>query len=268
MLIDTHCHLNLMAKDSFNTPLKPEHFILIEKIIHQAKQVGINKIITVGTSLIESYNCTEIAQRFDGVYASVGIHPHDLTAGWKTDFDSIKELVSHKDQYKIVAIGECGIDKHHPKYNLQQQQDGFRAHIELAIALDLPLIIHTRDCAIEMQDFLNEFGHKTRGVFHCFSGDLAFAQILIQKGFYIGIDGPVTYPKNTQLQSIVKAIQLRNILLETDAPYLPPQIIRGKQNAPCYLKEIAHYMTTLRNESFEHISQQTTQNAINLFNLI
>ena len=103
MLIDTHCHLNLMAKDSFNTPLKPEHFILIEKIIHQAKQVGINKIITVGTSLIESYNCTEIAQRFDGVYASVGIHPHDLTAGWKTDFDSIKELVSHKKLVEAYA---------------------------------------------------------------------------------------------------------------------------------------------------------------------
>lgn len=268
MLVDTHCHINMMVKQEFDVPLKQENFLSADIIIKEAYKAGITRIINVGTSLVESINSIDLAQRFNTVYAAVGIHPNDCSPTWRDDFNHIKTLVADHTKNKIVALGECGLDKHYPDYDIQLQIDAFKAHLDLALEHDLAVIIHTRDAAQETMDVLDLYKHdKLRAVIHCFSEDQAFADHMIQQGFLLGIGGTLTYPKNENLRSIFKTIDLKKVILETDAPFLPPQYIRGKQNNPREIVTIAHFLAELRNQSFETIAEQTTHNALQLFNI-
>jgi len=267
MLIDTHVHLNMMVKKKFDTPLTSDDLKKAEEIIFQAEQNNVTQFINVGTSVIESFNSVELAKKITPVFASIGIHPNDCTQEWLTDFEAIKEMLKKNKEY-IVAIGECGLDKHYPGYNLPRQKDAFRAHIELALEHNLPLIIHTRDAGDETLTVLDEYSKENlSGVIHCFSEDQSFADHAIDLGFVLGIGGTITYPKNEYRRDIVKNISLNTIILETDAPFLPPQIIRGKQNHPKYIKVIAEYIANLRNEPFEKIAHQTTENVRRIFNM-
>lgn len=267
-LIDTHCHMNLMIKKEFDTPISPSLNQEIQTIIQQAMSHDISTIINVGTSLIESKNCIEIAKLSSHVYAAVGIHPNDATSSWHSDFKEIIRFVKNKNENKIVAIGECGLDMHYPDYNLQRQKDVFKAHIELALENNLALLVHTRDAYDETLRSLEEFkGQIKRGVIHCFSEDQSFANTVIGWNFYLGIGGTVTYPKNNTLRDVAINTSLDHIVLETDAPYLPIQSMRGKQNHPQYIKDIAQYVAQLRQEPLELITQKTTTNALNLCNL-
>lgn len=268
MLIDTHCHMNMMVKTQFDTSMQYDEYPLIRNIIDEATANKVTKIINVGTSFIESNNCVEIAKKFENVYASVGIHPNDLTSEWKNDLNKIQNLIKNKQTNKIVAIGECGIDFYRPGYDFQRQKDGFKAQIELALENNLALIVHSRNAPEETLSSIEEFkGQIKRGVIHCFSEDLNFAKKVIEWDFVIGIGGTITYPKNDILRNVCKTVSLKNIVLETDAPFLPPQIIRGKQNHPKYIKYIAEYLAELRNQSFDEIAQQTTENVYRVFNL-
>ena len=145
MLIDTHCHINMMVKKSFDTPLTEPDFISAQQIVDEAALYDVTKILNVGTSLIESKNCIELATRFKGVYAAVGIHPNDLTDSWQAELKSLAAFLERKEESKIVGIGECGIDKHYPDYNIVRQQDAFRAQIELALKHDVAVVVHSRD---------------------------------------------------------------------------------------------------------------------------
>jgi TatD DNase family protein len=268
VLIDTHCHINMMVKKEFDIPLNtnllPEAFVIVE----DAQRHDVSTIINVGTSLVESKNCILLAQNITNVFATVGIHPNDCTETWQKDLKEIKKLVLNKEENKIVGIGEIGMDKHYPNYNLQRQFDAFRAQVELALEHDLAIVIHTRDAADETLKILDEYKHDIkRGIIHCFSEDEYFAQEATAIGFAIGIGGTVTYPNNQRLRDIVTTIALTDIVLETDAPFLPPQEIRGKQNSPKYIQTIAHYIAKLRNESYENIAQKTTQRAQEIFKL-
>lgn len=268
MLIDTHCHINTMIKKEFDIPLSIESLPMAQTIINEAAEHQVTTIINVGTSLIESNNCVLLAQHFPRVFATVGIHPNDATSSWHDDYKQLVKLVKEKEKNKIVGIGECGLDKHYPDYNLQRQKDAFKAQIELALEHDLALVVHTRDAADETLRALEEFkGHIQRGVIHCFSEDSFFANTCIQWGFMLGMGGTITYPKNMHLREIVASIEMGAIVLETDAPFLPIQRMRGKQNHPQYIKDIAEYIAHLRSESFETIAAQTTANALRLFDL-
>ncbi|HRN77723.1 MAG TPA: TatD family hydrolase [Candidatus Dependentiae bacterium] len=268
MLIDTHCHLNMMVKKDFDIPINQNLLPDARIIVTDAQQHDVSTIINVGTSLIESKNCILLAQYIPTVFATVGIHPNDCTATWQKDLNEIKKLVQHKEENKIVGIGEIGMDKHYPDYNLQRQFDAFRAQIELALEHDLAIVIHTRDAADETLKILHEYKHDIRrGIIHCFSEDGYFAQETISMGFAIGIGGTVTYPNNQKLRDIVTTVSLTDIVLETDAPFLPPQEIRGKQNAPKYIQVIAKYIAQLRGESYELVAQKTTQRAQQIFKL-
>jgi TatD DNase family protein len=268
MLIDTHSHINMMVKNSFDTLMQTEDFINSRNIVVEAATNNVTKLINVGTSLIESKNCIALALRFENVFASIGIHPNDLTADWKKDLKELKKDLQNKKRNKIVAIGECGIDKHYPNFNLQRQEDAFKAQIELALENNIAIIVHSRDAYDETLKILEEFKKDIkRGIIHCFSEDLNFAQITISWGFAIGIGGTLTYPKNNVLREVAKTISLNDIVLETDAPFLPPQIIRGQQNHPKSILIIAKYLAELRNEKFETIAQQTTANALRVFNI-
>lgn len=266
ILCDTHCHINIMVKKTFDTPLLPEHFPLAKTIIDQAAAVGVNRIINVGTSLIESRNCVLLAQHFQNCFAAVGIHPNDATQNWKLDLQEIENLIKEDHAKKIIAIGECGLDFHYPDYDRTRQEDAFRAQIELALKYDLALIVHTRDAAYETLAIIDEFrDRKLRGVIHCFSEDMKFAHEVMRRNFYMGIGGPLTYPKNNELRNVFQNVPLESIILETDAPYLPPQEIRGKENSPAQIAKIAQFLAHLRNAEPSQIQQQTIKNVLSLF---
>lgn len=268
-MIDTHCHINIMVKKNFDTPLTQEHLVDAKKIVDQAIAHQVTRIINVGTSFIESKNCVLLAQTFDQCSAAVGIHPNDCTPEWKNDLKEIEQLIINDTQKKIVAIGECGLDFHYPDFNTERQKDAFRAQIELALKYNLPLIVHTRSAAQETLNVIDEFrNHNLKGVIHCFSEDLRFAQECISRSFVLGIGGPLTYPKNEELRKVFSTVSLESIILETDAPYLPPQSMRGKENHPQYIAQIAEFLGQLRNETLERISQETTQNSLSLFSNI
>lgn len=265
MLVDTHCHINMMVKKKFDTPLTNHEVAIAKPIVDEAVDWGVTKIVNVGTSLVESKNCILLADTYPGIYATIGIHPNDCTSTWKQDFKELKKLVIHE---KVVGVGECGIDLHYEGYDLNRQYDAFKAHIELALEHNKALVIHSRDAYDETLKILDEYYKDIkRAVMHCFSYDLPFAKQVIDWGFKIGIDGPITYPKNDELRNVVLNVKLEDIVLETDAPFLPVQEMRGKQNAPKYIKTIAEYIAQLKNEDFDKVARITTHNAKALFSL-
>jgi len=258
----------MMTKKNFDVLLDSNEIKLAQPIIDQAHKDDVKYIINVGTSLIESKNCIALAQHYNAIFAAVGIHPNDITQNWQSDIKELTKLIANKEKNKIIAIGECGIDRHYPGYNLAQQKDVFKAQIELALEHNLALIVHTRDARDETLRVLEEFvGQIKRGVIHCFSEDQSFANQVISWDFFIGIGGIITYPKNNYLRDIVKQVGTKHIILETDAPFLPPQVMRGKQNNPAQIKTIAEYIATLLDTQFETIAEQTYTNSIQLFKL-
>lgn len=265
-LVDTHCHINMMVKKEFDRPLTQQEVELAGEIVEAALTEHVSTVLNVGTSLVESKNCIALAMRYEHCFASVGIHPNDATDKWQDDIKVVKKMLSQKEHHKIVAVGECGIDKYHPDYNLQRQKDVFAAQIELALEHNLGLIVHTRDAGDETLRCLDEYSKESlRGTIHCFSDDLSFAQQAISLGFVLGLGGTITYPKNASLRAIAQSIPLEHLILETDAPFLPPQPMRGKQNHPQYIKYIATYLADLRGISVEELAKQTTSNAMRVF---
>ncbi len=265
-LIDTHCHINIMIKKEFDVEL-PENFIeLTNPIIEEAISYKVKTLINVGTSLTESINCVKIAKEYKNCFATLGIHPNDITDSWQQDIAEFKKLLDYKKENKIVGIGEIGLDYHYENYNKDLQYQVLKVQIELALSYNLPIIIHTRDASFEVLDVLSEYkGPDLRGIIHCFSEDQKFADYAISLGFVLGIGGPLTYPKNKDLRNIFTNIPLEKIVLETDAPFLPPQAIRGKQNSPAQITTVAHYLAQLRDVSIETIANTTTQTASALF---
>jgi TatD DNase family protein len=268
MLIDTHCHLNMMVKKEFDRPLTLAEFDQAQPIIRDAEKNEVTSIINVGTNLIESKNCIHLAQRYPAVHASIGLHPNDATPEWQSEIAALASLAHDKELNKIVAIGECGLDFHYPDYDAQQQKDVFKAQIELALNHNLALIVHTRQAPDETLRSLEEFKNDLKHcVIHCFSEDKQFADQVIAWGFLVGIGGTLTYPKNEALRTLFAEINLKYVVLETDAPFLPPQHIRGKQNSPAQIKTVAQFLAELRGKTYEEVGRVTTKNAMKLFGL-
>lgn len=268
MLIDTHCHINMMVQKNNNSLLNSTEIALAATIIEQAARADVSPLINVGSNDSDNRNCLILAKQFKTIFATVGIHPNDCTPEWKKDFAAMQQWVKHKQEHKIVGIGECGIDKHYAGYNLVRQYDAFKAQIELALENDLALVIHSRDAYDETLYILEEYKNNlSHAVMHCFSYDLAYAQTVTAWNCMLGIGGTLTYPKNNDLRYAVQETDMKYIVLETDAPFLPPQIIRGKQNHPEHIQTIAHALADLKNISFEAVAQQTTHNSLVLFDL-
>ena len=268
--VDTHCHINMMIKKAFDVQLTQDEIDAAKTIIDQAANVGVDTILNVGTSLPESMNCVELARTYASCYAAVGIHPNDCTSTWRDDLLQMQKLWfqhdGHRSFFKIVAIGEIGLDKHYPGYDLDRQIDAFKAQVEWALKYNLPVIIHTRDAQDQTLKILQTYqSDNLRGVIHCFSEDQAFADDAIKLGFHIGIGGTLSYPKNSTLRAVMHDMPLQRIVLETDAPFLPPQSMRGKQNSPIYIPMIAQHLAEVRGVSLEEVANVTTANARTLF---
>ena len=273
MLIDTHCHINCMLRGyktkSTYTELTPDEIKHANTIISQAFDLDTKLIINVGTDLIESLTCIKLAKIYKNCYAIVGIHPNDATEHWKSDIKQISSYVKNHVDNKIIGIGECGIDMHYENYNLARQQDAFKAQIELALTHNLALSIHSRDASEETFKIIDEYSKEDnfRGIMHCFAYDQDYADQAIKFKLLLGIGGTVTYPKNENLRSIVKNIQLEDIALETDAPFLAPQIVRGTENCPANIKIIAEFIANLRQISYDNVANTTTASVKKLFKL-
>lgn len=269
MFVDTHCHINMMIKKTFDVPLASTYYHDAQTIIQAAHNVGVTTIINVGTSAIESTNCVTLAKSFSNVYATIGTHPNDAQNDWKNDILLYKKFLQNKTDNKIIGIGEVGLDYHYPQYHKQRQYDVFRAQIELALEYNLALIIHTRDAGAEVLTILDEYKkHKElRGIIHCFSEDHAFATYALSIGFMLGIGGTLTYPKNDMLRDIVMQTPLEKLVLETDAPFLPPQSLRGKQNTPANIPLIAQAIAHIKNQEVMVVARTTTHTVQSLFHL-
>lgn len=254
--VDTHCHLN---DEKFSEDL--------EEIYTRAKNFGVTKIINFGSTLEDSAQVVELAKKFSGMFAGVGIHPEEIE-NFSED-DSIEKLFSLAKEKKVVAVGEIGLDYHWEKdfERRKLQQKIFIEQLELARKINFPVCIHEREAHGDTLKILKSDGHGLRGVLHCFSGSLEMAKEVWKMGWLIGIDGPVTFKNSAKLPEIVKAAPREMILLETDAPYLAPTPNRGKRNEPSYLIDIAKKISEIRGETLEDIAEYTTQNAKNLYEI-
>jgi TatD DNase family protein len=268
-MIDTHCHINIMVQKQPDQLMTEEILAQCDAIVVRAHTAGVQRLITVGTSVAESRNCILLAQRYSTVSATVGVHPCDsvteegpLAVG--QILSQLEQLLSTAEQH-IVAIGEIGLDYYHQPFDAAHQKEVFVAQLELAVRWNKPVVVHIRDAGADALCILRQYKDRLRGVVHCFSLDLAAAEELISWGWMIGIDGPITYPKNSALRDIVARMPLEGLLLETDAPFLPPQSMRGKQNCPSFLGIIAEEIARLKGVMYEEVVAITTINAQKLF---
>ena len=262
-MIDAHCHLNFQAfaKD-------------VEEVIKRARDKKI-EIVNVGTALDSSKTAIELAEKYPGLYATVGIHPHHadkLEINWEDEF---AKLAKHP---KVVAIGETGIDyfryESNGVTNKNLQKDIFEKQINITHKLNLPLMIHNRQAGKDILEVL--LNHKSyilnHGLFHCFSGDVDFLKKVLNLGFYVGFDGNVTYPgiargETTALSDLIKYAPIDRIITETDSPYLTPIPHRGERNEPSFVEFIVEFIAKVKNLTKEKVADKTSENATNLFKL-
>jgi TatD DNase family protein len=253
MLIDSHAHLEMKEFDSDR-----------EEVIKRAGSEGVDFIVTVGTNLKLSSKAVALAGKYKNIYATVGVHPHDVAKTDKNTFDSIKELV--KTSEKIVAYGEIGLDFFRNISPQERQMEVFGLQLELAKELGLPVVIHDREAHRQSLETVRASGLR-RGVFHCFSGDYEMAKECIDLGFYISIPGVVTFDKSKTLQDVAGRVPLSSLLLETDAPYLAPVPHRGHRNEPSFVVHTAKKVAQIKNIPWEEVARATSANAINLFGI-
>lgn len=269
MFIDTHCHLDIIACfGSEPSILTDKAIIEISKIIEQAKSNEVGAIINIGCDSHSSQNSVQLAKHFASVFAVVGMHPYEGKSGWKADFTQIQKILKNKrPEDKIVGIGEIGLDYSRDNSDLNSQKDLFKAQIDLALENNLPISFHVRDAADDFLNIIDQFKGQIRGVVHCFQQNQDFANEAIKFGLLLGIDGPITYPKNNALREIVAGLDLSKIILETDAPFLPVQEERGKLNYPSKIPLIASKIAQIKNVSLAEVERVTSRNAVELFSL-
>ena len=251
-LIDTHAHLYYdQMYNNLNT------------VLDEATENGVTKIVCIGTDLNTSKQSVEIANKYENVYAAVGIHPHDskdVTKDYLKDLEAL--ALSSK---KVVAVGEIGIDYYRNISPTEIQEEVMIEQMELAQSLSLPIIFHNRDADNDIIEILKQHSFS-RAIAHCYSSDLSFAEQLIDLNVLLSFSGNVTF-KNSINQSAIKNITLKDFVLETDCPFLAPQPFRGKPNEPKYVKDIALFISDLLDIEFEEIAIQTTNNAESFFKI-
>lgn len=254
MLIDSHAHLDMPEFDQDR-----------DEVIQRAHDCGIEYIITVGIDVDSCRHAIRLAEEFEVVYATVGIHPHNAKDIDEETYHILKKLTRHE---KVCALGEIGLDFFRNLSPQDTQIKRFRELIALARELKLPIVVHDRDAHQETLSILREEkAFEVGGVIHCFSGDYEMAVKCLDMGFYISIPGTVTFRKATSLQELVKRIPLERILVETDAPFLAPMPFRGKRNEPSYVKYIAETIAQIKHLDFEKVATVTSQNAKVMFHL-
>lgn len=259
MIVDSHCHLNILPVEQVGT---------VDEVLAKAHELGVERLLCVAINPQQWSEVIALAERYPQVYAAIGVHPCEAPEVVVSDADLIA-VASHP---KVIAIGEVGLDYFH--FNASGDEDmgwqhaRFKQHIAVAKQLNKPLIIHTRhstpDClAILAEQNAQEVG----GIMHCFVEDLATAEQAMALNFYISFSGIVTFKNATDLKAVAKAVPLERLLVETDAPYLAPVPYRGKTNQPGYTRYVVEEIARLKGLSFDAVAQATTANFNRLFKL-
>ncbi|KAF5084172.1 putative metal-dependent hydrolase YcfH [anaerobic digester metagenome] len=232
-----------------------------EELLGLLPSCGIDYVVNVGCDVKSSKQSIRLAERYDYIFASVGIHPHELYDMSSQTIEELRRLSQHK---KVVAIGEIGLDYYYDTHPRELQQFWFRQQLRLAEFVNKPVIIHSRDASQETFDIMST-SNVRKGVIHCYSGSAPMAVEYTKMGFYIGIGGVVTFPNAKKMVEVVEAIPLEKILIETDSPYLAPTPNRGKRNDPRNLEYIVTKIAEIKNISPENVANITSKNAQNLF---
>ncbi len=258
MLVDSHCHLNMIDYQALGSDL--------DSVIQEATKAGVEHMLCVGCGLHrDAASIMKIIERYEHISGSVGLHPDEQVAQEPT----LADLLALAEHPKIIAIGETGLDYYHSSENHPSpaiQQARFEMHIEASKITKKPLIIHTRQAKADTIALMRSSGaEQAGGVMHCFTEDWAMASQALDLGFYLSFSGIVTFKNAVDLQAVAKKVPLDRLLIETDSPYLAPVPYRGKINRPAYVKEVAQFIASLRSTSFESIAEQTTHNFYKLF---
>lgn len=251
MLVDTHCHLDLEQFDADR-----------EAVIERARQAGVTRILVPGIDLAACRRAVALAEKYAEVHAAVGIHPNSTADFSKETVAALRDLAKHP---KVDAVGEIGIDLYWQSVSLETQQRAFRAQLELAADLERPVIIHDREAHREVMAVLREHAPAAGVVLHAFSGDDDMAEEAMAAGFYLGVDGPLTYKKNDALRALFARLPQDRILTETDAPYLTPQARRGSRNEPAYVRYVAEKLAEVRGVTPAALAPALAANAARLF---
>ncbi|HZK57605.1 MAG TPA: TatD family hydrolase [Clostridia bacterium] len=254
MLFDSHAHLDdgRFDKDRDN-------------VIKRAKQNDIQYILNPGADLNTSIRAVNLSEKYDMIYAAVGVHPHEVK---DMDEDTIEVLKALTNREKVVAIGEIGLDFYYDNSPRDTQREWFRKQIELAKEVNLPIIIHDRDAHGEVFDTLKKHDAGALGcVMHCYSGSVEMAREYVKMGIYVSLAGPVTFKNARKTYEVAKEIPLEWLLVETDSPYLTPVPYRGKRNEPAYVRFVAQKVAEAKQISIEEVARQTTLNTKKLFKI-
>lgn len=254
MLVDSHCHLDF-----------PDFAEELDAVVHRARAAGVGRMVTICTYLTRFDRILAVAERYDDILCTVGVHPHQ--AAEEFDVTTVDALVERARHPKVIGLGETGLDYFYDKSPREQQQECFRRHIRASLDTGLPLIIHTRDADADTMRIVKEetAGQTVKGLLHCFSSGRALAEEALDYGFTLSLSGIVTFKKSEELRDIVKDVPLDRILVETDAPYLAPIPFRGKRNEPAYVAHTAACVAAIKGVSAEELARITTENFFRLF---
>lgn len=254
MLVDTHCHLDFEKFDADR-----------DAVVSRADGAGVKRIVVPALNLDNCAAVLNLAERYPGVYAAVGIHPNSTAAWDDVWIEQLRDLAAHD---KVVAIGEIGLDYHWDKSPPEVQKQAFAAQLTLALELDLPVIIHNRESDDDVLSILKRSVHSKRerpGVLHSFSSAWDVAEEAIELGYYLGFTGPVTYKSADALRDVLARTPMDRILIETDAPFLTPQAHRGQRNEPAYVVHVAEQVARVRDMNLNIVKAMTTENAACVF---
>jgi len=251
-LIDTHAHLDF---DDFNQDR--------EEVFNRAHKIGVEKIVNIGADLEGSRRAVELAENQDDVYASVGIHPHEADTVNEESLAEIKALAASS---KVKAVGECGLDFYYDNSPRKIQKEAFRKQLDLALELELPVVVHSREAAAETLEILDQTADFADNlIFHCYAYGPDEIEAIIKRDYYVAFGGLITFKSAQPIRDALKKMPLDRILLETDAPYLTPAPHRGKRNEPAYLEHIVKKAAEIKGISAEEMGEITTENAERIY---
>lgn len=253
MLFDSHAHLD---EEKFNEDR--------EEVIARARDNGVAWMINPGDSMTSSARAVALAEQHEGIYAAVGVHPHEASTVREPDYEQLAAWTKHP---KVVAVGEIGLDYYYDLSPRDVQQQVLIRQLDVARQTGMPIIIHDRDAHKDILDIIKKEGKGLPGVFHCFSGSMEMARILLELGFYLAVGGSLTFKNAAKLPAIVAAVPLERLLLETDSPYLTPSPYRGRRNEPAYVRLVAEKVAQLRNMELPVLAEATTNNVRRLFRI-
>jgi TatD DNase family protein len=248
-VIDTHAHLDALDD--------------ADGAVARAREAGVTQVVTVGTTIASCRRALELADKHEGVFAALGLHPHEAGEAWEEDLDELRELLGHP---KAVAVGETGLDHYRDYAPHDRQAQLFRAQVGVAEALEKPLVVHTRSADEDTLEVLRALAPDTRVVLHCFSS-AALLEPALESGWYVSFAGNVTYPKAPELRWAAEQVPADRLLAETDSPYLAPQQVRGRPNEPANVVHTYTILAEARGEDVEELGRQIESNAADAFEL-